>query len=384
MNPTPSVILAFLATPFLAFAGPDGKSNTDSKLTKTLEEKPWCESLWEIPTIYKNSDNPFIEEIRIVGRFHGDVYHLDSDSGYDQDWTVRRLRIGGRIQFLKDFTLHVEVDLNPQNPRPLYNRLTDAYLAWKPSEAFKLTLGKHSVKFTLDGATSSNELLTIDRSNIANNLWFPNEYISGVSISGKIGNWQYNTGFYSGGTDSPEFGNFDAGNFWLGSVGYDFGKTLGVKKALLRLDYVYNDPNLESTSVRPFENIGALVFQLENGRWGFSAEGEVATGFGTQSNVRAFGVMPWFNITDKLQAVTRYTYLTSDEPNGIRLARYDSFVTAKKGSEYHEIYGGLNYYICGHRLKLQTGVSYVVLNEPSIERGEYHSWQWTSGLRVSW
>jgi phosphate-selective porin OprO/OprP len=100
--------------------------------------------------------------------------------------------------------------------------------------------------------------------------------------------------------------------------------------------------------------------------------------------VRAIGVMPWFNITDKLQAVTRYTYLTSDEPNGIRLARYDSFVTSKKGSEYHEIYGGLNYYICGHKLKLQTGISYVMLNEPSIERGEYHSWQWTSGLRVSW
>jgi len=382
MNPTQPTILALLATPLLAIAGPDGKS--DAKLTKAPEEKSWCERVWEIPTIYKDADNPFIQEIRFVGRFHGDVYQIDSDAGYDQDWIVRRLRGGVKIQFLKDFTAHVEVDFSPQQPTPFYTRLTDAYLAWMPCAAFKLTLGKQSVKFTLDGATSSNELLTIDRSNIANNVWFTNEYISGISASGKIGNWQYNTGFFSGGTDSPEFGNFDAGNFWLGSVGYDFGKTLGVKKALLRLDYVYNDPNLESTSVRPFENIGALVFQLENGRWGFSAEGDVATGFGTQSNVRAIGVMPWFNITDKLQAVTRYTYLTSDEPNGIRLARYDSFVTSKKGSEYHEIYGGLNYYICGHKLKLQTGISYVVLNEPSIERGEYHSWQWTSGLRVSW
>jgi len=49
-----------------------------------------------------------------------------------------------------------------------------------------------------------------------------------------------------------------------------------------------------------------------------------------------------------------------------------------------EIYGGLNYYICGHRLKLQTGLSYTVLNDASIERGEYHSWQWVSALRVSW
>ena len=216
MNPTRPTILTLLATPLLAFAGPD-KAVTDAKLTKP--EKSWCESLWEIPTIYKSSDNPFIQEIRFTGRFHGDVYHLDSDAGHDQDWIVRRLRAGTRIQFLEDFTLHVEVDLNPQNPRPLYTKLTDAYLAWKPMEAFKLTVGKQSVKFTLDGANSSNELLTIERSNIANNLWFTNEYLSGISASGKMGNWQYNTGFFSGGTDSPEFGNFDAGNFWLGSVG---------------------------------------------------------------------------------------------------------------------------------------------------------------------
>ena len=47
-----------------------------------------------------------------------------------------------------------------------------------------------------------------------------------------------------------EFGDFDGGYFWLGSVGRDFAKELGVKKALVRADYVYNDPDPDSDFTR--------------------------------------------------------------------------------------------------------------------------------------
>ena len=50
-----------------------------------------------------------------------------------------------------------------------------------------ITVGKHSVPFTQEGATSSRELLTIDRSNLANNIWFGQEYMPGVSVSGRRG-----------------------------------------------------------------------------------------------------------------------------------------------------------------------------------------------------
>src|SRR5678815_3543926 len=132
MNPTQPTILALLATPLLAVAGPDGKS--DAKLTKAPEEKSWCERVWEIPTIYKDTDNPFIQEIRFVGRFHGDVYQIDSDAGYDQDWIVRRLRGGVKIQFLKDFTAHVEVDFSPQQPTPFYTPVSYTHLTLPTSD----------------------------------------------------------------------------------------------------------------------------------------------------------------------------------------------------------------------------------------------------------
>lgn len=378
-----SPLLVLLAAAFsLSIA--EGAEDTATPGTRppATEKQTVFDRIWGLPTIYKNEGATFLNEFRFVGRAQFDVYDIDSDRGADQDWIVRRLRIGGKARFFHDLDLHVEVDLNPQT-YPVYRRLTDAYLAWKFSDALKLTIGKQGARFTLDGATSSTELITIDRSNLANNLWFPTEYISGITLSGKAGQWQYTAGYFSGGEETSELGNFNAGTFGLGSIGYDFGRALGVKKALLRADYVYNEPNSRSTATRPFEHIGALVLQLDAGRWGLSADVAAASGFGTQSDAWGTDVMPWLNITDKLQLVARYTFLSSEGPRGVRLARYDTAVTTKRGDEYHEIYGGVNYYFHGHKLKLQTGIAYTVLNDSAPGADEYHAWQWTSGLRIS-
>ena len=385
-NPLATAFSIFAVAAFHVSSSALAGDASDKVVLETAKEKPCCDRLWDYPTIYKNDQSAFFNEFRFVGRLHLDEYTIDSDRGADQDWIVRRMRIGVKARFFHKLDLHVEMDLNPQSQfvgDPAYQRLTDAYLAWKFSDAAKLTIGKHSAKFTLDGGTSSNELMTIDRNNLANNLWFPTEYISGISLGGKIGQWQYNAGFFSGGTETKEFGNFDEGHFALISAGYDFGKALGVKKALLRADYVYNDRNAESNATRSFENIGSLNFQLDSGRWGFSAEVTGGTGYGSQSDVWGVTAMPWFNITDKLQLVARYNYIASEDSRGVRLARYDSFVTGQRGDEYHEIYGGLNYYVCGHRLKVQTGVSYISLNDSDLPNAEYHSVQWTTGLRLS-
>ena len=380
-HPLLTSIAAALTLGGSTLAGP--ALTLDKEVKEPAKEKSIFDKIWAIPVIYSDKNNAFLQEFRFTGRLHGDVFSQDSDLGYEQDWILRRWRMGVKAKMFGHLDLHVEVDLNGQDPNPLYSRLTDAYLAWTFCEAAKLTVGKHGVKFTLDGATSSNELLTLERNNVANNFWFPTEYISGVSLSGKIGNWQYNTGYFSGGTETKEFGNFDEGHFWLGSVGYDFGKALGVKKALLRADYVYNDRNAESNATRSFENIGSISFQLDAGRWGFSAEGVAATGYGTQSDAQGASAMPWFNLTDKLQVVGRYTYINSDDPNGIRFNRYENFATSGRGDEYNEVYGGLNYYIYGHKLKVQTGLTYAWMSDERNDGGHYNGWTWTSGFRFS-
>ncbi len=410
LKTTLSLSLAFTAA---AFAGPAQVTKTEAK------EKSVYDSIWDSLTLYKNKDGLFLNEFRITGRAHFDSYYTDSNLGWDQDWTVRRLRIGGKATFFQKLDIHVEADLAPQNlggalfvDDPVYQKLTDAYVSYKFSDALKLTVGKQSVKYTLDGGTSSNELITIDRNNLANNLWFTTEYISGVSASGKLGNWQYNTGIFSGGSiyasqsgfanSSKEFGNFNGGNFWLGSVGYDFAKALNVKKALLRADFVYNDPSPQSNATKNFSQIGSLTFQYDTGRWGFSTDLAAGNGSLGQSDMWGFVAMPWFNITEKLQVVGRYTYMSSDSADGISFNRYENTmavntnangtfrtnalgrVSSQRGDEYNELYVGLNYFLYGHKLKLQTGWNYAWMGDSANNGGKYAGWTWTTGLRVSW
>jgi phosphate-selective porin OprO/OprP len=347
------------------------------------KESSLFDRIWALPTIYENKESDFLNSFRFVGRFDGDIFQVNSDLGYNQNWVVRRLRAGAVIQAFHHLTAKVEVDFQPQTPDPFYSRLTDAYLAWEFSKAATVIVGKQSANFTLDGSTSSTQLLTIDRNNLSNNLWFTDQYIPGVSLRGTPGQWVYNVGFFSGGSESPEFGNFDAGYFGIGSIGYDFAKNLGVKKALVRADFVHNERNLQSTFTSRLENIGALVFVFDHTPWGCSADLALASGYGGQSNLFGANIMPWVNITKNLQLVGRYTYVSSEDPQGVRFARYENTLTSARGDEYNEIYGGLNYYIYGHKLKLQTGFAYVTMKGMPAATGDYNGWSWTSSIRIN-
>jgi phosphate-selective porin OprO/OprP len=68
----------------------------------------------------------------------------------------------------------------------------------------------------------------------------------------------------------------------------------------------------------------------------------------------------------------------------VRLATYESRVVPGRGDRYNEIYGGVNYFFYGHKLKLQTGVQYAEMDDSAHDGGAYDGWSWTTGLRVGW
>jgi phosphate-selective porin len=150
--------------------------------TRSIYDKIWQ----EVTTIYDDSSNPVVQRVLFTGRFQHDFAAIDADQGDHDEWNTRRLRVGPRITLFRTFTLHVEADLNPQEIDPLYLRLTDAYLQWSPGARLVVTAGKHSIPYTLDGATSSKALITIDRNNVTSNIWFPQDYLPGVSVAGGI------------------------------------------------------------------------------------------------------------------------------------------------------------------------------------------------------
>ena len=370
-----TVLVAILALPALATA----------QTTAPKKEPSPYDTIWgNFTEWYADDTNPIVQRVLLSGRFHYDFAVIDSDQGNLDESNIRRLRIGPRITLFRKFTFHSEVELDPQRRDPFYVRFTDLYLMWTKSPRFVLTVGRQSAPFTLDGATSSRELLTIDRSNLANNLWFPQEYLPGVSLSGRRAPWVYRLAVYSSGEANRELGRFNGGTATLGVLGYDFAPKLGVREALLTGNYVYQNPDRNNTFTRQLEHIGSINFRVEDTKWGARADLSTATGYLGQSDMWAFQAMPFVNLTDTLQVVGRYTFINSEAPNGIRLATYESRVESGRGDEYHELYLGANYYFYGHRLKLQSGVQFADMTDRSDDGGAYSGVAWTTGLRVGW
>ena len=353
--------------------------------TKSTPPPSTYDKIWgEFTEWYRDDTNPVVQRVLLSGRLHYEFANLDADQGDHAEWNLRRLRVGPRITLFRTVTLHGEVELDPQRHDPFYVRFTDLYVQWTKSPRLALTVGKQGAPFTVDGATSSRELLTIDRSNLANNIWFPQEYLPGVSVSGRRAPWVYRGALYSAGEANRELGEFSGGAVVLGLLGYDFAPALGVREALLTGNYVYQHPDRDNTFTRQLEHIGSINFRFETAKYGFRSDLSTATGYLGQNDLWAFQAMPFYNVTDKLQLVTRYTFIDSDGPDGIRLATYESRIVPGRGDEYNELYLGGNYYFYGHRLKLQTGLQFSDMNDSANNGGAYSGISWTTGLRVGW
>jgi phosphate-selective porin OprO/OprP len=268
--------------------------------------------VWAKTRVYAGNDDSFFQSVQVSGRLQLDLAYVDSGDADHGELNVRRFRFGVKTVFLRHFTLHLEADFDPQEADPFYTKLTDAYLAWAPRETFTLTAGKHSAGFTLDGMTSSKRLLTIDRSNLANNIWFTEEYIPGISVKGETDRLIYHLGVFSSGDKNREFGDLDGGRFLLVTLGHDFADRLGAKEALLRINLVDNEPDPANGFTRPLERIGSLSFSYEKTRWGLRADLSAASGYSGQSDLWGFYLMPFYRPSDALELVGRFTRIDSE------------------------------------------------------------------------
>jgi len=342
------------------------------------------DQLWSYARLYSGDSDSAFQSVVLSGRFQVDQAYVDSGGADHSETNLRRFRFGAKVGFLDRFTFHAEAEFDPQDGNPVYRRLTDTYVAWSPSDALQLTVGKHGAAFTMDGQTSSKELLTIDRSNLSNNLWFTDEYIPGISVRGEKNGLLYHVGIFSSGEKNHGLGDSNGGEFLLATIGHDFADKLEVRQALLRFNFVDNEPDPNNSFTRPLERIGSLNFSLDIGRWGLRADLSGARGYLGQSDLWGVMLTPYYNISDELQIVARYTFLESEDDNGIRFARYEREIASGRGDKYDEIYVGLNYYWYGHKLKLQTGLQHVDMDDRAADGGTYSGWSWTTGFRISW
>jgi phosphate-selective porin OprO/OprP len=341
------------------------------------------DELWSHARLYSGDSDALIQSVVFTGRFQYDYAYVDSGDEEYSDTDTRRWRMGFKVSFKHDLVFHAEAEYHPSLD-PVYQRLTDTYIAWNPSAAVELTVGKQGANFTLDGMTSSKELIAVDRSALTNNIWFTEEYIPGVTVTGEVGKLSYNAGYFTSGSINRGFGDSDGGEFFLGTVGHDFGERLGAKTAQLNFNYVDNEPDPANGFTRPLEQIVSVNFAFEKERWGVRSDISAATGYLGQSDLAGFMIMPFYNLRNSNQLVWRYTYVDSEDPNGVRFGRYERELESGRGDRYSEIYFGVNHYWYGHKLKIQSGIQYVDMSDVANDGGAFTGWAWTTGFRISW
>jgi phosphate-selective porin OprO/OprP len=349
----------------------------------------WFDRVWGYATLYDEPESRVLQRLAFVGRLQVDGLVVDSNRGNYDDLLVRRLRLGAQSRWFDDFVLHVEGDIDVDCNRgedckqDEYEGLTDAYLGWDRYDAFRLEVGKISAPFTLDGATSSKRLITLERNNVSQNLWFPAEYHTGGAADGQLGKFSYRVGAFSSSTDE-EFGSFEGGFFTLYSVAYDFSESVGVEEFEVALDYVYNDRDQDNIATRALSHVLSLRARFDTGTWGIRSDLSGGLGYGSQEDLFGLVVVPFYHLTRHFQVVGRYTHLRSSGRDGVQFARYDDRVDDERGGQYDEFFLGLNWFLYGERLKLQTGIKYALMTERPRSVGTYRGFGFTTGLRLGW
>ncbi len=86
-------------------------SEEDAPADKPKRKKPKSldEKLENLGRLYKDDDNPVMQELWFLGRYHGQYYDAESDTAQQDEWENRRFRIGSQGKFFDKLTLHAQM-----------------------------------------------------------------------------------------------------------------------------------------------------------------------------------------------------------------------------------------------------------------------------------
>lgn len=369
-------------------------------LTGQLASGSAYDRLWSVPLLYKNDDNPYLQELAIQGQLqmqyaYGSSNHGTYESGdmsKNSTWDdidVRRFRLGVRARMLRTLKFHSLFELEPDFSPHIYQRTAEAHLTYAPCDGFNLSVGKTELKFTREQEISSREILPFERSQLVNQFY--GGELTGLWIAGKwlAGGWLYELGAY-GNDRQDEWTDMGGGAMILAKLGYNYTAGSGWDYAQAELHFLHNTTpgyrdapgDLASPS---YSNCIALSNDLTKGRFSLATEGFWGDGARKTANVGGLTVMPAWFLAEKLQLVTTFQVAASHEANGISLpTRYEQQVHPGgpniQGDTYFAGYAGLNYYLYGHKLKIMSGAKFSHLSGGAET---FNGWTWLAGCRLA-
>lgn len=369
----------------------------------------WCSLLKSKPKLYKNKENPYIQEIGFEGRLQWQAAHIDANGiGADDSHNfteVRRARLGTKIKFLNYFEAKYQVnvasDTRPSAGGDLdwgYQSIDEAYLGFDLGKAIgenyfdsiKIKYGMHKFLLGHEATDSSKTILTPERSAISNKV-YQSARVTGLMGYAEKNDWTFGAGIYSSsqqGSNNQEFSGWQDGIiYWLHAAHQT------TDNLVLAADFVYNDSDRTGGEDDPlgYDWAASISADYENGRFGLVTDlifGENGDQGNTTREGNFYGVMvmPYYwIIEDKLQGVVQLQHMAGSDDNGIRInSRYgrrnhSAPNNGGRGDSHQSIYAGLNYYMCDHNAKLMGGVEWQQLDTPV---GEFDSLTYILAVRT--
>lgn len=401
------IVILLLVSSNLIFAGESASKFivTDQENIKNPikdgNEKPFYwdafDKIWGIPTLYKNDENPLLQQLTIFHRFQYQFAKVDSDQGDNEIWDTRRWRLGGKIRFLKYFDLVMLNDLDNEGlvgtQEEFVYRISHLVLGIKLPGNHKFSIGNWILGDSFNQEISVSEIFipTVERALLSNQTGFA-LYLSGAKLSGKINDdLNYMVGIWSGNRNHRHelFSDFDAGIMSAFKLTYDVGKKVDwADKGKISLHYRYNSS--EENRVPPYEHLVSLASSWKMGKFGLATDVIGGSGIGNGSDIFGVVLLPTLEIWDgpigKFELVGRYHYAKSSDNNGLGLAgRYERQapnITGSAGDEYNSIYAGLNWYLYNHKLKVMTGVEFSKMEDSANDGGEFDGKTFFAGVRM--
>ncbi|MGI9240551.1 MAG: porin, partial [Verrucomicrobiales bacterium] len=256
------------------------------------------------------------------------------------------------------------------------------WIAWQPHDEFGIKIGQQKPLWSQEWSTSSNSMITMERSLLVNQL--RPKHSLGAYVSGELNQWAYGVGWFDGDLGSRDSSDT---NFLLLSLGRSTDDWFPwLDDGRWRLDYLHNDVGNRSSPAK-YDYSLASSLSGKVGRWRWVGEVLYADGTREDGDVYGVTVVPSIDIIkDKLQFVLRYQ-LAGSEGDNLRLQdRYEIAGGATgdaSGDHYQAYYGGLNYYLRGNRAKLMGGIEYADMRDPNNNGGDYSGWTVIGGVRIS-
>ena len=382
--------------------------------------------------------------------YHGFRGFTPLPTGMHEDyWEHRRFRLGTKVQFLNDFTFYNEwniADNHAFTNQRFFSDIDVMGIEWEPTDDFYVNVGKQKAKITREFSTSSKNILTFERSHIVNEViasqgkpWGVTVGFKALGLKHELGGWLTGADIHAPRQEGYHWPDFDS----RGALSYRtaYGIT---DHTDLHFDYLFTNNSdgrapfggggrnlnggagradrLEASNYNHVIAIGTdSAWDIDDcGRqfgfitdfiWGIDREPRGGTdafdfpipGGAPRLNDRGAGedtfgivLMPHYDLTERLQVVGRYAYASQSRLHRTQRRVHEQnpyngvFDDRPNLEDVHTFYLGLNYRLCGDKLKLMAGYEYLTADLENTFGGLFPNPgavtgnSWMLGVRTYW